>query len=239
VAYVGPAEGTPREGWRLKSPTELLDLKICDPAMGSGAFLVQACRWLADRLVEAWMLAEASGKAVSVDGVVLDALGTFEQLPRDMDARIVIARRLIAERCLYGVDLNPLAVELAKLSIWLVTLAKGRPFGFLDHSLRCGDSLLGIHQLDQLTQLSMKPTPKGQLRLFGQNIEKAVREAVELRQRLREMPIRDIRDVEAMAHLNAEARSKLEVPKCIADAFIGEVFTVVTMLLRWRTRWHS
>ncbi|CDQ17583.1 ATP phosphoribosyltransferase regulatory subunit [Klebsiella quasipneumoniae] len=226
VAYVGPAEGTPREGWRLKSPTELLDLKICDPAMGSGAFLVQACRWLADRLVEAWMLAEASGKAVSVDGVVLDALGTFEQLPRDMDARIVIARRLIAERCLYGVDLNPLAVELAKLSIWLVTLAKGRPFGFLDHSLRCGDSLLGIHQLDQLTQLSMKPAPKGQLRLFGQNSEKAVREAVELRQRLREMPIRDIRDVEAMAQLNAEARSKLEVPKCIADAFIGEVFTV-------------
>jgi type II restriction/modification system DNA methylase subunit YeeA len=56
----------------------------------------------------------------------------------------VIARRLIAERCLYGVDLNPLAVELAKLSIWLVTLAKGRPFGFLDHNLRCGDSLLGI-----------------------------------------------------------------------------------------------
>lgn len=225
VAYVGPAEGTPREGWRLKSPSELLDLKICDPAMGSGAFLVQACRWLADRLVEAWMLAEASGKAVSVDGVVLDALDNFEQLPRDMDARIIIARRLIAERCLYGVDLNPLAVELAKLSIWLVTLAKGRPFGFLDHSLRCGDSLLGIHRLDQLTQLSMKPTAKGQLRLFGQNIEKAIREAVELRQRLREMPIRDIHDVEAMEHLDAEARSKLEVPECIADAFIGEVFT--------------
>jgi type II restriction/modification system DNA methylase subunit YeeA len=64
-----------------------------------------------------------------------------EPLPRDSEARTVIARRLIAERCLYGVDLNPLAVELAKLSIWLVTLAKGRPFGFLDHNLRCGDSL--------------------------------------------------------------------------------------------------
>ncbi|EKQ7191750.1 ATP phosphoribosyltransferase regulatory subunit [Klebsiella oxytoca] len=224
VAYIGPADGTPREEWRLKSPAELLDLKICDPAMGSGAFLVQACRWLADRLNEAWSLAEANGKAVSVDGVVLDALGTCEQLPRDMDARIVIARRLIAERCLYGVDLNPLAVELAKLSIWLVTLAKGRPFGFLDHSLRCGDSLLGIHRLDQLTQLTMKPSAKGQLRLFGQDIEKAVREAIELRQRLRDMPIRDIHDVEAMAHLDAEARRKLEVSKCIADALIGEVF---------------
>lgn len=224
IAYVGPAEGTPREQWVLKSPVELLDLKICDPAMGSGAFLVQACRWLADRLVEAWSLAEGSGKTVCVDGEVLDAQDTKEPLPRDTEARTVIARRLIAERCLYGVDLNPLAVELAKLSIWLLTLAKGRPFGFLDHNLRCGDSLLGIHRLDQLTQLSMNPTGQGQLRLFGQNVELAVREAIELRSRLREMPIRDIRDVEAMVHLDADARRRLEVPESIADAFIGEVF---------------
>lgn len=224
IAYVGPAEGTPREQWVLKSPAELLDLKICDPAMGSGAFLVQACRWLADRLVEAWSLAEGSGNTVSVDGEVLDTTGNKEPLPRDTEARTVIARRLIAERCLYGVDLNPLAVELAKLSIWLVTLAKGRPFGFLDHNLRCGDSLLGIHRLEQLTELSMLPTGKGQQRLFGQNIEQAVREAIELRQWLHQMPIRDIRDVEAMARLDADARQKVEVPECIADAFIAEVF---------------
>lgn len=223
VAYVGPAEGTPREQWALKSPAELLDLKICDPAMGSGAFLVQACRWLSDRLVEAWSQVEATGKTVSVDGDVLDAGAAKEPLPRDSEARTVIARRLIAERCLYGVDLNPLAVELAKLSIWLVTLAKGRPFGFLDHNLRCGDSLLGIHRLDQLTELSMTPTGKGQQRLFGQNIERAVHEAIELRQRLRQMPIRDIRDVEAMARLDADARQKLEVPEHIADALVGEV----------------
>ena len=224
VAYVGPAEGIPRDRWALKSPAELLDLKICDPAMGSGAFLVQACRWLSDRLVEAWSQVEAMGKTVSVDGEVLDAEATKEPLPRDSEARTVIARRLIAERCLYGVDLNPLAVELAKLSIWLVTLAKGRPFGFLDHNLRCGDSLLGIHRLDKLTQLSTNPSGQGQLRLFGQNIERAVREAIDLRQQLREMPIRDIRDVEAMAHLDADARRRLEVSDCIADAFIGEVF---------------
>ncbi|WP_275096148.1 Eco57I restriction-modification methylase domain-containing protein [Sedimenticola hydrogenitrophicus] len=224
IAYVGPADGTPREQWVLKSPAELLELKICDPAMGSGAFLVQACRWLADRLVEAWSQAEGSGKTVSVDGEVLDAPDTKEPLPRDTEARTVIARRLIAERCLYGVDLNPLAVELAKLSIWLVTLAKGRPFGFLDHNLRCGDSLLGIHRLDQLTELSMTPTGKGQQRLFGQNIERAVHEAIELRQRLREMPIRDIRDVEAMACLDAEARRRLDVAERLADAFIGISF---------------
>lgn len=224
VAYVGPAEGTPRDRWALKSPAELLDLKICDPAMGSGAFLVQACRWLSDRLVEAWSQVETSGKTVNVDGEILDAGVAKEPLPRDSEARTVIARRLIAERCLYGVDLNPLAVELAKLSMWLVTLAKGRPFGFLDHNLRCGNSLLGIHRLDQLTQLSTKATGQGQLRLFGQNIERAVCEAIELRQQLREMPIRDIRDVEAMAHRDADARRRLEVPESIADAFIGDVF---------------
>ena len=224
IAYVGPAEGTPREQWVLKSAAELLDLKICDPAMGSGAFLVQACRWLADRLVEACSLAEASGKSVSVNGEVLNALGTKEPMPRDTEARTVIARRLIAERCLYGVDLNPLAVELAKLSIWLVTLAKGRPFGFLDHNLRCGDSLLGIYRLDQLTELAMTPTGRGQQRLFGQSIERAVHEAIELRQQLRAMPIRDIHDVDSMTRLDADARQRLEVPELIADTFIGEVF---------------
>ncbi|MGA4222314.1 Eco57I restriction-modification methylase domain-containing protein [Ralstonia nicotianae] len=225
IAYVGPAQDRPREGWALKSPAELLELKVCDPAMGSGAFLVQACRWLADRLVEAWVQAEGQGHTVGIDGRLADADANVEALPRDTEARTIVARRLIAERCLYGVDLNPLAVELAKLSIWLVTLAKDRPFGFLDHNLRCGDSLLGIHRLDQLTQLSMNPTDQGQLRLFGQNIEQAVREAIELRQRLREMPIRDIRDVEAMAHLDADARRRLAVPEGIANAFIGEVFT--------------
>jgi hypothetical protein len=224
VAYVGPAEGKPRAEWVLKSPAELLELEICDPAMGSGAFLVQACRWLADRLVEAWALAEAAGDTVGMDGRVAKPGSDVEPLPRNDEERTIVARRLVAERCLYGVDLNPLAVELAKLSIWLVTLAKGRPFGFLDHNVRRGDSLLGIHRLEQLTQLSMNPTGLGQMRLFGQTIERAVREAIKLRRRLRETPIRDIRDVEVMAHLDADARQRLEVPELIADAFIGEVF---------------
>lgn len=222
VAYVGPAEGTPRDQWKLKSPAELLDLKICDPAMGSGAFLVQACRWLSDRLVEAWSLAEGSGKTVSVDGDVLDAPDTKEPLPRDTEARTVIARRLIAERCLYGVDLNPLAVELAKLSIWLVTLAKGRPFGFLDHNLRCGDSLLGIHKLEQLTKLSLHPEQDQTISIFASNIEWAIKEALTLRKQLRDTPIRDIRDVQRMERLDQEARHKLENIEHVADAMIGE-----------------
>lgn len=224
VAYIGPAEGMPREQWSLKSATELLDLKICDPAMGSGAFLVQVCRWLAERLVEAWFEEEGAGRHITSEGVAVDDLAALEGIPANPEDRLVIARRLVAERCLYGVDLNPLAVELAKLSIWLVTLAKDRPFGFLDHNFKCGDSLLGIHQLDQLTELSMIPNGKGQQRLFGKNIEQAVHEAIERRLQLREIPIRDIHNVEAMAQLDADARRQLEVPERIADAFIGEIF---------------
>ena len=226
IVYSGPAEGTPRAEWALRSPAELLDLKICDPAMGSGAFLVQACRWLADRLVEAWAEAEAQGHTVSVDGRVADADADaiVEALPRDTEVRNIVARRLIAERCLYGVDLNPLAVELAKLSIWLVTLAKGRPFGFLDHNLRCGDSLLGIDRLEQLTELSMSPGGHSQARLFGKNVSKAIDEALALRLRLREIPIRDIRDVETMATLDAAARAKLRFSSYLADALIATAF---------------
>ncbi|MBI9019019.1 MAG: TetR family transcriptional regulator [Phycisphaerae bacterium] len=224
VGYIGPAEGTPRQDWKLKSSAELLNLKVCDPAMGSGAFLVQACRWLSERVVEAWGNEEKQGKFITVDGEVLDDLGGAEPMPKSLDDRLIIARRLVAVRCLYGVDINPLAVELAKLSIWLVTLAKGRPFGFLDHNLRCGDSLLGIHRLDQLTKLTMNPDdPIIQPRLFGNNIEQAVTEAMEIRKKLRQIPIRDIHDVETMAKLDDQARKKLEGIELVADAMIGEV----------------
>ena len=223
LVYDGPAEGEPREAWRPKGSEALLDLKVCDPAMGSGAFLVQVCRFLSERLVEAWAREEDAGHVVGIGGHVADG-APVDPMPTDPEERAVLARRLVAERCLYGVDLNPLAVELAKLSLWLTTLSKGRPFGFLDHNLKSGDSLLGIQSLAQLTELRLEPTGDRQLRLFGQTIEQAVQEALDLRQRLREIPIRDIRDVEAMATLDAEARAALDLPEQIADAFVGAVF---------------
>lgn len=223
LVYVGPAEGKPREDWALKPPAVLLDLKTCDPAMGSGAFLVQVCRWLSERLVEAWAQAEEGGKSITSDGEVVDAIGSREPLRKDTEERLLTARRLIAERCLYGVDMNPLAVELAKLSIWLITLAKGRPFGFLDHNLRCGDSLLGITSLEQLTYLDMNPGKGSAKKLFASKIDQAIAQAIELRSEIRWRPIRDMRDVEAMARLDEEARRKLEMPELVADLLIGEV----------------
>ncbi len=223
VAYAGSAEGLPRHQWQLKSPRELLNLRICDPAMGSGAFLVQACRWLGERVVEAWVYTEAAGKVITDNGDVLEDLGDADPMPSQVEDRLIIARRLVAERCLYGADINPLAVELAKLSIWLVTLAKGRPFGFLDHNLRSGDSLLGICNLDQITQLRMNPAATHhQLSVFAQHVDEAVTEAIRLRMRLRTTIVHDIRDVERMAHLNHEAKKFLEPVELVADAIIGE-----------------
>ncbi|MCW5968502.1 MAG: hypothetical protein KIT57_08305 [Blastocatellales bacterium] len=224
LVYDGPAKGAPRAQWKLKTPEQLLDLKICDPAMGSGAFLVQACRFLSARLVEAWAIEETAGRVVDLTGQVHEPRTSVEGMPPGVEARAENARRIVAERCLYGVDLNPLAVELAKLSLWLVTLSKGRPFGFLDHNLRRGDSLLGISRLEQLTELSMAPKEQAQGRLFGKNVRQAVEEALAIRLQLREMPIRDIRDVEAMASLDAVAREKLRVSEELADAFIATVF---------------
>ena len=227
IVYIGPSEGKERGDWQLKSPAQLLALKICDPAMGSGAFLVQVCRYLSERIGEAWGLAEESGKSITSEGQVVDVLTSQDPLAKDAEERQVIARRLVAEHCLYGVDVNPLAVELAKLAIWLVTLSKGRPFGFLDHNLKAGNSLLGIDDLDQLYYLDMQP--KGLAagggagkELFAQNIEAAVREVLALREEIRSRPVRDISDVEVMTNLNEKAQAFLEIPELVADALIGE-----------------
>lgn len=222
VVYDGPAKGTPRAEWKLKSPDELLSLKICDPAMGSGAFLVQACRYLGDRIVESWAAAEKAGKAIASNGTVTD-FPPNDPMSEVLEDRLCEARRLVAERCLYGVDINPLAVELAKLSLWLVTISKGRPFGFLDHNLKSGDSLLGVSDIEQLAQFRMKPDPHGNLSLLSGTIRAKVAEALKEREEIREMRMRDITDVHLAETKNAKVETLLSDVRDYADYFIGEV----------------
>ena len=157
---MGPAEGLPKEEWKLKSPKEILALKVCDMAMGSGAFLVQACRYLAERLVEAWENEEKAHPGqvlITPEGKFSEGAPTERLVPAEAAERIAIARRVVADRCLYGVDINPMAVEMAKLSMWLITVDANRPFTFLDHAFKCGDSLLGITSLEQLENFSLRP----------------------------------------------------------------------------------
>lgn len=224
VVYIGPAEGKPREEWQLKSPEALLDLKICDPAMGSGAFLVQVCRWLAERVCESWLIAEQSGAFITAKGLTTTD-ESQELIPIDAEERLTEAKRLISERCLYGVDINPLAVELAKLSIWLVTLSKDRPFGFLDHNLKSGNSLLGIHNLDQLSYLNLNPSQTKKSKLveqpFTKQIKKLVADTLKLRNQIGSHDINFVSDIDEMALLEEQAKEKISLPKVIADALVG------------------
>src|SRR4029077_16483791 len=107
---------------RGRSPEGVLSLRVVDPAMGSGAFLVAACRYLAAAYEEA-LISEGTVTRADVSSADRAAF-----------------RRAGALKCLYGVDLNPTAVQLARLSLWLCTLAADRPLTFLDHHLRCGNS---------------------------------------------------------------------------------------------------
>src|SRR5439155_15872186 len=122
-------------------------------------------------------------------------------VPADPDDRAVLARRLIADRCLYGVDKNPMAVEMAKLSMWLVTLAKDRPFSFVDHALRCGDSLLGITELEQIENLHIDPARgrelfHGQLFDYKSIFAPAIERAIDKRRALEAFPVVTVRDAQ-------------------------------------------
>ncbi|MEH1867402.1 MAG: DNA methyltransferase [Nostoc sp.] len=138
------------------TPEQILELKVCDLAMGSGAFLVESCRQLAEKLVEAW-----------------NKQNVLPEIPIDEEP-LLYARRLVAQRCLYGVDKNPFAVNLAKLSLWLATLAKAHPFTFLDHALKWGDSLVGLtsEQIKTFNWDEDKTYQDPNLPLFNLSMEK-------------------------------------------------------------------
>ena len=225
LVYVGPAEGLPEEDWKLKSPREILALKICDPAMGSAAFLVQACRYLGDRLVEAWEDIESFAPSkiiVSPEGDVSEGNVSESIIPKEVSEKIAAARRYVAERCLYGVDRDPMAVEMAKLSLWLVSLQKGRPFTFLDHALKCGDALLGLADINQLENLDSSTNDGHQASIFSEVLLTAVENAKELRRQIETSPSKDISDNEIKEQLLREADDTIHVLRLVADFLVAE-----------------
>ncbi|MFJ9059232.1 Eco57I restriction-modification methylase domain-containing protein [Streptomyces sp. NPDC102409] len=150
----GPLQTANAGEWRLRSPEQILKLKVADIAMGSAAFLVAACRYLGDRLIEAW---ENEGRTDAMAYRAGRAVDAVTAADAEQDPVVVESRREVIEHCLYGVDINPMAVEMAKLSLWLVSMDPTRPFTFLDDRLVAGDSLLGVHNMEQLQSVHMKP----------------------------------------------------------------------------------
>ncbi len=184
------------------TPQQILELKVCDKAMGSGAFLVETDRQLGDELVKAWHFHNQVPK-----------------LPPDED-EILYARRLIAQRCLYGVDRNPMAVDLAKLSLWLATLAKDHPFTFLDHSLRAGDSLVGLSK-KQIAAFHWEP--KKQRDFFRNQVEERLKRVTEFRKEI--LAARDDVPYEHLRQQLDVADEQLSLARLAGDLVIAAYFS--------------
>ena len=144
----GPHETDDRSQWQPVSSDRILDLHVADIACGSGAFLVAAARFLARELVEAWTRE-----------------GALQQSVRPADLERQALRKVVA-RCLYGVDINEMAVEMCKLSLWLVSLDEDKPFSFVDDKVFVGNSLLGLTDLRQLKAQHIDPVAATTQRLF-------------------------------------------------------------------------
>jgi len=286
LVYEGPAEGKPKEEWKLRSPKEILELKVCDMAMGSGAFLVQTVRYLSERLVEAWEETEqeivshrctqmdtddgkgalklvtenvmsrptsrklaqtlqqgelpsiqedpirvhpcssvAKKTRITPEGMPSTGDPTETLIPDNPDERLIYARRIICDRCIYGVDINPLAVEMAKLSLWLITMDKGRAFSFLNHALKCGDSLLGLWDVEQVRKFHLDAFVPVQAGLWGDHVHQIFEYALQKRRELESFMVNDVKDSEAKARLLAEADAAMDVVRMLCDMLITAAVT--------------
>jgi type I restriction-modification system DNA methylase subunit len=161
----GPHETSHREEWQIRQGYEILNLKVADIAAGSGAFLVAAARYLADKLVEAW-----------------NQHGAAQTVHRDLKQHAI---REVVARCLYGADINPMAVEMCKLSLWLVSLDRDLPFSFVDDKILHGNTLLGLTNLRQLEQLHIDAPKFRQAPLTGiVDLKSVIDSAVAIRREL-------------------------------------------------------
>ena len=194
---------------RLDPAEAALDLKVLDPAMGSGHFLVTAVDFLADKIIEFVETAPAmagnpampyesplAGRVAALRRAIIRRASVSDwALNEELLTDQAIIRRMALKRCIYGVDKNPLTVELAKVSLWLHSFTAGAPLSFLDHHLRCGDALLGLWVRDAVDDLRQL----GSLFTLGAVAEAEA--AAAAMQRIEEMSDADIAEVRASADL--------------------------------------
>lgn len=197
---------------------EFFDLTVVDPAMGSGHFLVTAIDWITDQLVD--FLAAHPGSALQAE-----LLRTRQTILDEVEAQgvtidahqltdLALLRRFILKRCVFGVDLNPMAVELAKVSVWLHCFTLGAPLSLLDHHLRCGNSLAGVTVEEVREAKSVK-----QRTLFDADNFEPLQKATERMREVVRMP--DLTPAEAKKSRAAyqEALGELRVLKRLLDVY--------------------
>ena len=224
-----------------------LDLKLLDPAMGSGHFLVTAVDYLSDAIADLveyaptaapWLEdAYTSPMLERIAAIRADILARAEAanwvIDRPQLTDQAIIRRMVLKRCIYGVDKNPLTVELAKVSLWLHSFTAGAPLSFLDHHLRCGDSLIGLRVHDAVRELS---------RLGGFTSASAIQAAENAAggmQRIEEMSDADIAEVEASAALFREVEKTTADLRGLLDTLCGVNWLAAGMKKRQRAEFEA
>ena len=214
---------------RLDPAEAALNLKVLDPAMGSGHFLVTAVDYLSDAILELveyaptvapWLESAYTSPLVERVAAIREnilarahAANWVIDEPQLTDQAII--RRMVLKRCIYGVDKNPLTVELAKVSLWLHSFTVGAPLSFLDHHLRCGDSLIGLRVHNATREIA---------RLGGITSGSAVQAAENATggmQRIEELSDADIAEVEESAQLFGEVEKTTAPLRGLLDTFCG------------------
>ncbi|MER8948072.1 hypothetical protein [Mesorhizobium sp. M0809] len=222
---------------RLDPAEKLLELKICDPAMGSGHFLVSLVDTMADQVITAMAEAEAAvawGDYISplserIETIRNTILGNAEQRgwtidEEQLDDRHII-RRMVLKRCVYGVDKNLMAVELAKVALWLHTFTVGAPLSFLDHHLRCGDSLFGEWVRGGIDKATVHGSPL----LLHEPVRRALRAAASMQ------IIEGLTDAEiAEAHRSADVFAEVTEMTEALNALLSLIHTLDWLNLRDR-----
>ena len=232
---------------KLDPAEAVLDLKVLDPAMGSGHFLVTAVDFLSDYIAELveyvpavpeWLDGEYESPLVRrVEAIREDILRRAAESEWVIDDSLLtdqaIIRRMVLKRCIYGVDKNPLTVELAKVSLWLHSFTVGAPLSFLDHHLRCGDSLIGMRvqgSIEELRRLSG---------LFASSAIQHAENATEGMQRIEEMSDADVAEVRESAALFREVEATTATLRGLLDFLCGLRWLTAGMKKKERTEYET
>ena len=235
---------------RLDPAQAVLDLKVLDPAMGSGHFLVTAVDFLTDYVADLIEVAPAFANWLPQDdpyqSPLLDRVAAIRadilNRARESNWKVneaqltdqAIIRRLVLKRCIYGVDKNPLTVELAKVSLWLHSFTVGAPLSFLDHHLRCGDSLLGLRIADAKEELQRLKVP-----MFAASALQGVENAAQGMHQIEQLSDADVSEVHESQSLFEAVESATVDVRAFLDTLGGFRWLTAGMKVRQRAAFEA
>jgi hypothetical protein len=203
---------------------ECLNVRVLDPAMGSGHFLVDVVDFVSNRLIDflnAWSENPVWAKLEETKQDIIDDL-TRQGVSVNFDRlnRVALLKRAVLKRVVYGVDLNDMAVELAKVSLWLNAFTLGAPLSFLDHHLKHGNSLIGV----RVKEVQKALEGDGQLSMFSGSKFAGVMLATDLMQQVSYLSDNTIAQAEASKKAYSSARDHLAPYKRVLDVYTSRWF---------------